>query len=134
MILSITLNPCIDKTIYLEQLEVGSYNRVKNTRTDLAGKGINVSTVLNHLKEDTMCMGFNFRNNGNMLDRVLDERGLKHKFVPVEGSIRTNIKLFDQSCQVMTEINEAGSFVTSSAVNRLLDEVDALDDLDGIYV
>lgn len=125
MILSITLNPCIDKTIYLDQLEVGSYNRVKNTRTDLAGKGINVSTVLNHLKEDTMCMGFNFRNNGSMLDRVLDERGLKHKFVPVEGSIRTNIKLFDQSCQVMTEVNEAGSFVTSSAVNRLLDEVDA---------
>ncbi len=125
MILSITLNPCIDKTIYLDQLEVGSYNRVKNTRTDLAGKGINVSTVLNHLKEDTMCMGFNFRNNGSMLERVLNERGLKHNFVPVEGSIRTNIKLFDQSCQVMTEINEAGAFVSSSAIHRLLDEVDA---------
>ena len=49
MILTITLNPCIDKTIYLDRLDVGSYNRVKNTRTDLAGKGLNVSTVLNSL-------------------------------------------------------------------------------------
>lgn len=125
MILTITLNPCIDKTIYLDQLKIGSYNRVKNTRNDLAGKGINVSTVLNHLKEDTLCMGFNFRNNGSMLNQVLDERGLKHKFILADGAIRTNIKLFDQSCQVMTEVNEAGSYVPSSAVNKLLDEIDA---------
>lgn len=125
MILSITLNPCIDKTIYLDQLEVGSYNRVKSTRTDLAGKGLNVSTVLNHLKEDTLCMGFNFKNNGSMLERVLDERGVKYDFVTTEGAIRTNIKLFDQTCQVMTEINEAGPLVSASAVAALLDKVDA---------
>lgn len=125
MILSITLNPCIDKTIYLDQLEVGSYNRVKSTRIDLAGKGLNVSTVLNHLREDTLCMGFNFKNNGSMLERVLDERGVKYDFVTTEGAIRTNIKLFDQSCQVMTEINEAGPLVSASAVAALLDKVDA---------
>ena len=39
MILSVTLNPCIDKTIYLDSLEIGAYNRVKNTRSDLSGKG-----------------------------------------------------------------------------------------------
>ena len=49
MVLSVTLNPCIDKTIYLDNLEVGAYNRVKNTRVDLSGKGLNVSTVLNNL-------------------------------------------------------------------------------------
>ena len=52
MILSVTLNPCIDKTIYLENLEVGAYNRVKRARIDLSGKGLNVSTVLNNLKEE----------------------------------------------------------------------------------
>ena len=49
MILTVTMNPCIDKTVYLDELEVGAYNRVKNTRIDVAGKGLNVSTVLNHL-------------------------------------------------------------------------------------
>ena len=35
MVLSVTLNPCIDKTIYLDNLEIGAYNRVKNTRVCL---------------------------------------------------------------------------------------------------
>ncbi len=125
MILSVTLNPCIDKTIYLDRLDVGAYNRVKNTRSDLSGKGLNVSTVLHHLGEDTLCMGLNFRNNGNLLERTLNTRGLKHHFVYADGSIRTNIKLFDQSAHVMTEINEAGPHVSSAAIDKLIDEIDA---------
>ena len=108
MILTVTMNPCIDKTIYLDKLEVGAYNRVKNTRIDVAGKGLNVSTVLNHLGEDTLCMGINFRNNGNLLEQTMNSRGLKHHFVYADGSIRTNIKLFEQNSHIMTEINEAG--------------------------
>ncbi len=125
MILSVTLNPCIDKTIYLERLQVGAYNRVEASRSDLAGKGLNVSTVLNNLGEDTICMGLNFRNNGSLLERTLNSRGLKHHFVYADGSIRTNIKLFDQAAHVMTEINEAGPLVSSSAIDKLIDEIDA---------
>jgi len=124
MILTITLNPSIDKTIYLEQFQTGSCNRASNTRSDLGGKGINVSTVLNHLKEDTLCMGFDFRES-SIIERTLTSRGLKHKFVTVEGDIRTNIKIFDTAHQLMTEINESGTFVSDSAVAEFLDEVDA---------
>ncbi len=124
MILTITLNPCIDKTIYLNRLEVGSYNRVKNTRVDPAGKGLNVSIVLKHLNESTHCMGFNFKNNGSILENVLKNHGIEHSFISVEGDIRTNIKLFDNSCQVMTEINEAGPLVPASAVDEFLEGVD----------
>ena len=124
MILSVTLNPCIDKTIYLDRLELGSYNRVKNTHIDLSGKGLNVSTVLNHLREETLCMGLNFRNNGSVLEQTMNSRGLKHFFVYTNGSIRTNIKLFDQSCQVMTEVNEAGPTVSPATVDKLIDEID----------
>lgn len=125
MILTVTMNPCIDKTIYLDELEVGAYNRVKNTRIDVAGKGLNVSTVLNHLGEDTLCMGINFRNNGNLLEQTMNSRGLKHHFVYADGSIRTNIKLFEQNSHTMTEINEAGPTVSSSLIDKLIDEIDA---------
>ncbi len=124
MILTLTLNPCIDKTIYLEQLEVGSYNRVKSTREDLAGKGLNVSIVLNNLGEDTLCKGFNFKSNGHLLRQLLDDRKVRHDFLLEEGAIRTNIKLFDRSCQVMTEINEAGPHVCEASVNQLLADIE----------
>ena len=125
MILTVTMNPCIDKTIYLDELEVGAYNRVKNTRIDVAGKGLNVSTVLNHLGEDTLCMGINFRNNGNLLEQTMNSSGLKHHFVYADCSIRTNIKLFEQNSHIMTEINEAGPTVSSSLIDKLIDEIDA---------
>ena len=125
MILTLTLNPCIDKTIYLDQLEVGSYNRVKNTRQDSAGKGLNVGIVLNNLKESVRCMGFNFKSNGYLLEQFLDAHKVPYSFLMAEGSIRTNIKLFDQSCQVMTEVNEAGPFVSQETVDQLLADVDA---------
>lgn len=124
MILTLTLNPCIDKTIYLDQLEVGSYNRVKSTREDLAGKGLNVSIVLNNLNEDTLCKGFNFKSNGHLLEQLLDACHVKHDFLSLEGAIRTNIKLFDRSCQVMTEINEAGPFVPMPAVEKLMKDME----------
>lgn len=121
MILTLTLNPCIDKTIYLNQLDVGSYNRVKSTRQDLAGKGLNVSIVLNNLGEDTLCTGFNFKSNGHMLEQLLDSHHVKHNFILSKGAIRTNIKLFELSTQVMTEVNESGPFVPVSAIEQLLE-------------
>lgn len=124
MILTLTLNPCIDKTIYLDQLEVGSYNRVKSVREDSAGKGLNVSIVLNNLKEPTRCMGFNFKSNGYLLEQLLDGHNIKYDFITLEGAIRTNIKLFDRSCQVMTEVNEAGPLVPMEAVEQLLENVE----------
>ncbi len=132
MIVTVTLNPCIDKTIYLSKLSIGAYNRVKSTRSDLSGKGINVSTVLSRLQVQTRCMGLNFRGNAQMLDQVLNRRGLSQDFVLTDGEIRTNVKLFDESCQVMTEINEAGPTVPARAVDILLDKVEAV--LDEAYL
>ena len=132
MIVTVTLNPCIDKTIYLHQLSIGAYNRVKSTRSDLSGKGINVSTVLSRLQAQTRCMGLNFRGNAQMLEQVLNRRGLSQDFVLTDGEIRTNVKLFDESCQVMTEINEAGPTVSARAVDILLDKIEAI--LDETYL
>ena len=126
MILTVTLNPCIDRTVYLDRLTVGSYNRVQSTRSDPAGKGLNVSIVLKNLNEDTLCTGFNFSENGRLLEQLLDERDVAHQFLMAEGAIRTNIKLFDNSCQVMTEVNEAGPFVPPEAVEQLLQKADSL--------
>lgn len=126
MIISVTLNPCIDKTIYLGQLDVGEYNRVQNTRTDVCGKGVNMSTVLSHLQMKTCCTGFNFRENGQLLEQVLEREKIPYDFILTDGAIRTNIKLFDNSRQMMTEINESGQEVSAQAVDALLKKIESL--------
>lgn len=46
MVLTVTLNPAIDKTVYVDKLEFGELNRIKSVRLDPGGKGINVSKAL----------------------------------------------------------------------------------------
>lgn len=45
-VVTVTLNPCIDKTVEIEAFEIGKTNRTLSIRTDIGGKGINVSKIL----------------------------------------------------------------------------------------
>ncbi|HCY07233.1 MAG TPA: 1-phosphofructokinase, partial [Erysipelotrichaceae bacterium] len=58
MIITVTLNPAIDKTSYIEKLKLNSLNRINNLKIEIGGKGINVSKTLKSLNEETICLGF----------------------------------------------------------------------------
>ena len=49
MIITVTMNPAIDKTVEIEAFVHGGLNRITNITVDAGGKGINVSRVLNNL-------------------------------------------------------------------------------------
>jgi 1-phosphofructokinase len=108
MIVTVTLNPCLDRTVRVEGFVPGGTNRVSSSRCDVGGKGINVSVVLRHLGEETRCLGLNFRGNGELLPGALREMEIPCDFVAAAGSLRTNIKIFDAETGVMSELNERG--------------------------
>lgn len=119
MITTVTLNPCIDKTISISNFKYGELNRVVSTRTDVSGKGINVSIALNQLGEETKCLGFNYLRDDSIIKKRLEESKIGYQFIEVEGSLRTNIKIFDTNDRTMTELNESGNPVTLDAVELL---------------
>jgi len=49
VIISVTLNPAVDQTAWVDRLEPGSVHRVRETQIDPAGKGINVSRMAHRL-------------------------------------------------------------------------------------
>mgnify|MGYP003287463657 FL=1 len=57
MVIAVTLNPCIDRTIEIERFQYGGTNKVLATRNDISGKGINVNLVLQHLGVKNMEIG-----------------------------------------------------------------------------
>lgn len=99
-ILTVTLNPCVDKTIAVERFLYGGLNRAKSVSAVLAGKGINVSRVLEASGIKQTATGFMGDYSG-----ALDING---SFVSVPGAVRTNIKLYDCESRVTTEVNEGG--------------------------
>ena len=120
MILTVTLNPCIDHTAEVERLVPGGTNRVLSSRRDPSGKGVNVSTVLHELGAETLCLGVSREENAGLLESVLERQGIPYDFLRVPGSLRTNLKLLDRSCGVMTECNEKGSPLTEEQLASFL--------------
>lgn len=120
MTLTVTLNPCLDQTMTLAKFTHGGMNRVKNTRRDAAGKGINVSAALKGLGADSICTGINYVENGKLIEDYLNGLGIRHDFVYADGAVRTNIKLFEEDMQIMTEVNQPGAYVPPETVDELL--------------
>ena len=58
MIPTVTLNPCIDRTLTVSNFREGGTTPVSATRTEIGGKGLNVSRALKNLGAPTLCLGF----------------------------------------------------------------------------
>ena len=121
MIVTLTPNPCIDKTLSVEKFDLYKMNRVQVLRTDFGGKGINVSAALANLKVPTVCLGFNFADGRELLENQLAAAGIEeHHFIELPGKLRVCTKIFDRSLKHTIEINEYGSPVTPEDGQRLI--------------
>ena len=58
MIITVTMNPAVDKTVEIDHFEYGGLNRLKNVISDGGGKGINVSKTISALGGSTIATGF----------------------------------------------------------------------------
>jgi len=112
MIYTVTLNPTLDRTIHFPRLAVGELNRATSTRTDLSGKGINVSIALRLYGIDSVITGFCAGATGRILVEGLRDGGYACDFVVVDGETRSNITVIDDACGVTTKLNEPGPTIT----------------------
>lgn len=119
MIVTVTLNPALDKTISIEQLKLGESNAILASRYDPGGKGLNVSRIANELGRDTVALGFLGGDIGVHIRSYLDRLGLKHDFVEIPNNTRTNISLLDLSKPPATEFNDPGPQITEEELLEL---------------
>ncbi|MDV3426425.1 MAG: 1-phosphofructokinase [Bacillota bacterium] len=120
MIITLTLNPAIDKTAEINEFLVNKVNRVSSIRLDAGGKGINVSKVINVLGGSSIAVGIIAGNNGNFIKNFLDENGIRNDFVLEKGETRVNLKVVDNINHTHTDINE--SFAVSMDVLGKVEE------------
>lgn len=123
MILTITLNPAIDKTIELDQFSVGRLNKVENSIIDPGGKGINVSKVIESLGGNSIATGFLGGSSGHYIEKSLKALTIQSDFVWIAEETRTNLKIFNRLTKETTEINEPGPCVSEEDVSVLLENV-----------
>ena len=91
MIVTITLNPMLDKTVHIGRLERGAIHRATAMEVVPGGKGINVSRQLKRLGVKTLATGFLGGDAGSMIARMLTEEGVEHDFVMTEARTRDGV-------------------------------------------
>lgn len=123
MIITLTLNPAVDKTIYLDDFTKGTVNRVQEVRKDAGGKGINVSKVVAKLGGQTTALGFLGGAPGEFISTTISNFNIKQDFVHLEDETRTNMKIVDKFNCEETEINEPGAEVNAQQLEELEDKV-----------
>ena len=118
MILTVTLNPMLDKTVFLERLRPGSIHRARAMGAVVGGKGVNVSRQLLHLGTRTIATGFAGGETGRALRRMLDEEGIPERFVPIESQTREGMTYREASGRV-TAVFEPPHQVTRTEARKL---------------
>lgn len=108
MIITVTLNPAMDKTVEVDELIPGETNRVKSQRSDPGGKGINVSRVLRTLGASSMAMGFVSGSVGRFVEASLNEVGILDDFIRTPGQTRTNVAIVEHKKNLTTLLAEPG--------------------------
>lgn len=124
-ILTLTLNPALDLTVRVAQLQPGEVNRSQALLTHAAGKGINVAQVLADLGHKLTVSGFLGEDNQQPFNALFARRGFVDAFIRVPGEIRSNIKLAEDDGRV-TDVNGPGPLVSEFAQQALIDKIDQI--------
>jgi 1-phosphofructokinase family hexose kinase len=112
MIVTVTLNPTLDKALAVPELRPGELHRARMLREDAGGKGINVSRALRAVGVESVITGFVGGATGRRLREALEAHGYDCRFVEVAGETRQNITLLDEAAGIYTKINEPGAAIT----------------------
>ncbi|HUG86752.1 MAG TPA: 1-phosphofructokinase [Euzebya sp.] len=120
MIVSVTPNPSVDRTLVVDHLVRGEVVRAGRAQVDPGGKGINVVRVLTANGVPAIAVLPVGGAEGRQLVDLLTTAGIRTHRTPITGAIRANVSIVEPDGTV-TKLNEAGPVLTRAEVTALLD-------------
>ena len=123
MILTVTLNAAIDRTVAVPNFRLGNRHRAVESRTFAGGKGVNVARALKLLGRPVIATGLAGGTTGNRILERLAEESILNAFTRIEGESRTNLAVVDPTSGEQTEINERGPEVRAEEIDRFIEKL-----------
>jgi 1-phosphofructokinase/tagatose 6-phosphate kinase len=123
MILTVTLNAAIDRTVAVPSFRQGRRHRAVEASTVAGGKGVNVARALKLLDRPVIATGLAGGPTGARVMERLAEESILTDFTWIAGESRTNLAVIDPTSGEQTEINERGPDVTAVELDRFLEKL-----------
>jgi 1-phosphofructokinase/tagatose 6-phosphate kinase len=123
MIITVTLNAAIDKSLSVPNFRQGRRHRSVQQTTMAGGKGVNVARTLKSLGQPVIATGFAGGPTGTRIVEQLTEESILNDFVRIREESRTNTAVHDPTSGEQTEINERGPAVSPKEVELFRDKL-----------
>jgi len=123
MIITVTLNAAIDKTLEVPNFRLGRRHRSVEQTTMAGGKGVNVARALKRLGQPVIATGLAGGPTGTRIVEQLTEESILNDFVRIREESRSNTAVTDPTTGEQTEINERGPAVTAQEVELFSDKL-----------
>jgi 1-phosphofructokinase family hexose kinase len=123
MIITVTLNAAIDKSLSVPSFRPGRRHRTVEQRTMAGGKGVNIARALKALGQPVIATGMAGGATGTHVVEHLTEEAILNDFVRIRDESRTNTSVLDPTTGEQTEINERGPEVSPQEVELFRDKL-----------
>lgn len=122
MILCVTPNPAIDRTLHVSALRAGEVHRADAVLAAAGGKGLNVARTILALGGEPLCMGLIGGHAGNLLAELAGREGLSAEWTRMKNETRTCVILVEDGSDA-TVINERGAEVSAAECEAFVQDV-----------
>jgi 1-phosphofructokinase/tagatose 6-phosphate kinase len=123
MIITVTLNPALDRTLQVPNFTQGRRHRSIEQVTMPGGKGINVARVIKRLGQPVIATGLAGGATGTRILEALNDEAILNSFVRIREESRTNTAVLDPTSGSHTEINERGPAVSVGELELFRDKL-----------
>jgi 1-phosphofructokinase/tagatose 6-phosphate kinase len=123
MIVTVTLNAAVDKTLAVPNFRLGRRHRAVEQKSMAGGKGVNVARALKTLGQPVIATGVAGGPTGTRIIEQLTEEAILNDFVRIREESRTSTAVVDDTTGEQTEINERGPEVSSAELELFRDKL-----------
>jgi 1-phosphofructokinase family hexose kinase len=120
-VVTVTLNPAVDKTLVVPDFRLERVVRVSEVFIYPSGKGVNVARVLVRLGVPAICLGFVGGYAGAFLADGLSREGIEHDFTTVADETRINLTIRDPKTGLEVHLVEPGSRISEGDWYRFVE-------------
>ena len=123
MIVTVTMNAAIDRTLTVPNFQPGQRHRASAGLTLAGGKGINIARALKRLDVPVVATGLAGGRTGTRVVEELTTEAILNDFVRIDGESRTSTAIVDPTGSTYTEVNEWGPHVGPEELEMLLEKL-----------
>lgn len=132
-IVALALNPSLDTTLWIDQLNLSDENMAKEERTDASGKAVNLARTFKYYDVPSSLVLLLGKYNKHDFVAQLNRENIQYRDIEVEGNTRENLSIVQRDRSV-TRVIRRGFAVPYEAMEEVMEALDQCVDSDTLVM